>query len=221
MSYSFVLRIVPSLSRLSFVEMLNRACVEKSLILSETEAGKDWSFGDIAVGENSDHSQLTVYVAAGGKLTGEINRFLNSRPLSIAVSCVDEDGWAYNLIRGGEVVDQFATFPDIVVPFELRHSRKGSSAMLSDLWNIRIDVANRYLRWWRTPEDLTNFTEEEEDKYWERIDVTGKALDSDEYEYGNSWQMIDFVRALGAAWPPKNDGKWSQFKVRDLNGHQS
>jgi len=196
--------------------MLKTVSLGKSLELVEVVPGRLWDYGDFAVGENGDQSLLSVYIGPGIKFGMEIVNFLERQTSYFTVCRLEDDCWTYRFAHGGEVVDSFATLPDLVVPYEGRNSWRGNPVLLSAVWNLEPWVAEKYLRWWRTPQDLTHFTEEEEDEYWDKLEISGKALESDECEYGDGWQMFDFVRAMGAEWPPKNDGNWLLFKVRDL-----
>jgi hypothetical protein len=167
---------------------------------------------------NEKSGLLTLWASFDSVLIDPIYEFIQSRRLYfMTITIMNDDCWSYALTQAGKSVDRFATLPDHDTPFELHDTVKGDPAKLESVLGIDPKVSAKYLRWWRTPQDTTGWSEEEEDEYFDHLDnlddPPGKASEADEAAYGDAWQMLDFVRAIGGLWPPRNDGRWIQFEV--------
>ena len=127
--------------------------------------------------------------------------------------------WDYSLYSGGKHIHNFSTMPqywrqgrDVI------KDSRGSVTELCETWGCNEERVIKYLRRWRmafpwyyyflfwtdwifkrpllSGRNLDHW-------YWKMhtyrvIWPSGKAYASDEYEYGDAWQVLDFRRALGA-----------------------
>lgn len=105
--------------------------------------------------------------------------------LSKALSCpvmlvyiYDDDFWGYELWRRGKELDQFAALPGYFEE-DSPPDKPGDAEMVARCFSVDPERIRRYLTPWR---------ELEEDSY---------AYDGDEFTAGDSWQMADFMEALG------------------------
>ncbi len=104
----------------------------------------------------------------------------------------DEDLWMYMLYSGGELIDQFNPLPDYwrEIPAEERAAWKGDARIFAAYWpGVSQSSIERYLVPWdfNHPRGV-------------------KAYPDDEYEVRDCWQLRDFMRKLGVAYPLDEQG---------------
>lgn len=111
--------------------------------------------------------------------------FESAGRLSEAVECpvlglyiYDDDFWGYDLWHRGRQLDQFAAVHDYFDKGE-PPDKPGDAALMARLFGVEPDTIARYLTPW--PEDAA-------DEY---------AYEGDVSAMGDSWQMADFMGALG------------------------
>lgn len=108
--------------------------------------------------------------------------------------------WDFSLYLGGEHLDTFSTLPEYWVDMtclsaedrEFLDSRRGRPDVLAKTWNVPQSSIENYMRAWGW------HASEEEVGIHETL-LRGRAYAKDECEYGDIWQLYDFLRALGAA----------------------
>ncbi len=102
--------------------------------------------------------------------------------------------WDYSLYQGPAHVQNFSTWPEYWGETDRKwlQAQRGNAAQLAEIWQIEpANIANYLLPW----------------KYRSlrrggmRVARRGKAYEQDQFEYGDIWQMTDFLRALGAHDP--------------------
>lgn len=86
-------------------------------------------------------------------------------------------------------------------------SRRGKPDILAKVWNIPQSGIENYLKaWgWRVPEDDVGVFD---------TLLRGRAYPEDVYEYGDIWQMYDFLRALGALDPVNIEAAGRRHSLR-------
>jgi hypothetical protein len=101
--------------------------------------------------------------------------------------------WDYSLYEGNLHVDNFSTLPEYWDDDkEWQSTQRGRPEILARLLKIDQRVIENYLQpWGFMPIDDGMF----------ETTLRGKAYPTDEFEYGDIWQINDFLRALGAHDP--------------------
>jgi hypothetical protein len=105
--------------------------------------------------------------------------------------------WDYSLYDGENNVDNFSVLPEYWGQSKAWEStQRGQPKVLSRLWTIELRKIDKYLKPWgfRILDDHCFETLRR-----------GKAYRTDKSEYGDIWQMTDFLRALGA-----HDPNWGE-----------
>jgi hypothetical protein len=106
--------------------------------------------------------------------------------------------WDYSLYRAESHLDNFSTFPEYWDDDEeWIATQRGRPELLARTWGVEQSTIENYLMPWGMDLD------EEEGIF--RTRLRGKAYPTDQHEYGDIWQMTDFLRALGA-----HDPNWSE-----------
>jgi hypothetical protein len=211
----FLFWIVKDYSMADVKSAIESLRIEKRLRIAPSVPGLPSGF-DISAGFNEVSRLLTLYV---GDCTGlnlaMFKQFASGDREYYELCYFDrENYWVCNLGRGGQTTDRFSTLPDIDEMFADCDKLRGDAAGVSRALGIGLDRVEKYFRWWRTPQDLHGWSEEDEEAYWETLELsTGKALEPDEFEYGDGRQVFDFARAIGGLWPPTDDGRWIQYSV--------
>ena len=101
--------------------------------------------------------------------------------------------WDYSLYTGDKHLHNFSVLPEYwEEDEEWIAGQRGDPRILAETWGIDRSRIENYLRPWRF-----RLLEDEDME----IVSGGKAYDSDLHEYGDFWQMHDFIRALGAHDP--------------------
>jgi hypothetical protein len=102
--------------------------------------------------------------------------------------------WDYSLFEGETLIDNFSTLPEYWGNgSEWDATQRGNPRSLARVWRIDQESIENYLRPW-------GFAVDEEEGTFNTT-LRGKAYPSDQCEYGDIWQMTDFLRALGAHDP--------------------
>jgi hypothetical protein len=116
---------------------------------------------------------------------------------------VEGDHWDYRLYRGAEFLHDFSTFhqywtndPKDAEPF------RGDAAQLASVWGVPVEQVAPYLR---------NWGERPDGRIAARHKLRGKARPGDEFPYGDMWQILDFLRALGS--PRLEAENWTSVTV--------
>lgn len=101
--------------------------------------------------------------------------------------------WDYDFYVGDKHVDSFSTLPQYWDDDPRRIAlRKGNPELVARLWDVPLDRIKNYLVNW----GLVEF----EDGSYAHV-LKDKAYDSDRYDYGDIWQLVDFIEALGGWFP--------------------
>lgn len=101
--------------------------------------------------------------------------------------------WDLSAYRGDQLVDRFSVDPNYwdESPAQLA-AWIGHPNEVAKLWGIDVHTIERYMVNWK-PQQVDDDSFEYARK--------GKANAHDEHEYGDIWQMYDFLRALGGRDP--------------------
>lgn len=107
--------------------------------------------------------------------------------------------WDYAFYLGNKDIDLFSTMPeyweDPDDPGFAKYveSWKGNASLIARVWSIPVDRIDQYLKHWG------HIRDEENDTF--RTVLKGKAYPTDRFEYGDIWQVLDFLNALGGRDP--------------------
>jgi len=102
--------------------------------------------------------------------------------------------WDYSLYHGDSHLDNFSTLPEYWEnDAEWIATQRGNPGLLAKYWQVDVSAVQNYLKPWGCEVD------ENEGVF--RTLLRGKAYPDDQFEYGDIWQMTDFLRALGAHDP--------------------
>jgi hypothetical protein len=107
----------------------------------------------------------------------------------------DGDLWMYLLYQNGEVVDQFNPVPDYwqELAENERQSWKGNAiAVARQVPGLAPEQIARYLVQWG-------------DDVFETVERK-KAYPTDQFHYGDDWQLVDFMSKLGLDYPVDDRG---------------
>jgi hypothetical protein len=106
--------------------------------------------------------------------------------------------WDYSLYEANRSIDDFSTLPEYWNDdVTWQATRRGNPELLANCWQIEQSRIENYLRPW-------GFKLDEDEEVFKAL-LRGKAYPTDRHEYGDIWQMTDFLRALGA-----HDPTWDQ-----------
>jgi len=107
--------------------------------------------------------------------------------------------WDYSLFLAGDHLDNFSTFPEYWDEEDADESwvaeQRGDPQLFSNTWAIDQASIERYY------------------KPWHPNCPRGKAYPNDQHQYGDIWQMHDFVGALGAYDPSNTREKARQHEL--------
>jgi hypothetical protein len=113
---------------------------------------------------------------------------------SINIRIQEGSLWEYSLYDGADSVDEFSTLPEYWDDDPaFRAARRGRLDVLANVWQIEQSAIENYLKPWGYEPNIEEGTFE--------TTLRGKAYPGDQHEYGDIWQMTDFLRALGAHDP--------------------
>lgn len=102
--------------------------------------------------------------------------------------------WDYSLYEAGSHLDNFSTLPEYWgEDSEWIGTQRGNPELLARIWRIAQSTVENYLKPW-------GFELDENEGVFNTL-LRGKAYQTDRHEYGDIWQMTDFLRALGAHDP--------------------
>jgi hypothetical protein len=107
----------------------------------------------------------------------------------------DGDLWMFSLFENGEVVDQFNPVPDYwqELEDEERRSWQGNATV----------VAHRVPG--LAPEHISKYLVQWDDEVFDSA-ARKKAYPTDQFFYGDDWQLVDFVGKLGLDYPVDDRG---------------
>jgi hypothetical protein len=108
--------------------------------------------------------------------------------------------WDYSLYQGKSNLNNFSTLPEYWEDDGRFLTKwRGNAELLAKTWGIEEPTISAYLRSWYGGLD-------EDDCLILPPELTGKkAYPHDQSEYGDIWQMNDFLRALGAHDPNRGE----------------
>jgi hypothetical protein len=102
--------------------------------------------------------------------------------------------WDYSLFEADSLADVFSTLPEYWDRDpEWLATQRGNPDLLARCWGIDRSRIENYLKSW-------GFELDEEEGIFNTL-LRGKAYPTDRHEYGDIWQMTDFLKALGAHDP--------------------
>lgn len=107
----------------------------------------------------------------------------------------DGDLWMYLLYENGEVVDQFNPVPDYwqELDDEERRAWQGDASKIARrVPRLAAEQIDKYLVLWG-------------DEVFEADERT-KAYPTDEFYFGDDWQLVDFMRKVGLDFPVDDQG---------------
>lgn len=107
----------------------------------------------------------------------------------------DGDLWMYSFYEDGEVVDQFNPVPDYWGELE-DHERQTWQGNATE-------VARRILG--LAPEQIARYLVQWGDEVFEAAERK-KAYPTDQFYYGDDWQLVDFMGKLGLSYPVDDQG---------------
>ena len=108
----------------------------------------------------------------------------------------DGDLWMFSLFENGKVLDQFNPLPDYwqeLDPDERLTWQGNAAKIASHLSGVSADQIEKYLVQW-TDEVLDS-------------DERKKAYPTDQFYYGDDWQLVDFMGKLGFDYPIDDRGE--------------
>ena len=131
--------------------------------------------------------------------------------------------WDYSLMKGTEDVCDYSTFPEYFDNDPARLEMfKGDAQLFAQTWRVPLESIDRYHLQWGPMEseslasriakkirglfvtvertDLETLLTGEHAQY----SRTGKAYSTDEFEYGDIWQVLDLLHAIGGEDPSEN-----------------
>jgi hypothetical protein len=107
----------------------------------------------------------------------------------------DGDLWIYTLFEGGELVDEFNPVPDYwhkLDEGERRSCQGNATEVARRVPGLAQEQISKYLVQWG--DDVFETAERK------------KAYPSDQFHYGDDWQLIDFMNKLGFDYPVDDRG---------------
>jgi hypothetical protein len=130
---------------------------------------------------------------------GEIAKRIGSRLAIPWINIRIQEGslWDYSLFHGEPHLDNFSTLPEYWEEDdqEWLATQRGKLDVLARTWQVEESAIANYLKSWGYELIGDAF----------RTTLRGKAYENDRHEYGDIWQMTDFLRALGA-----HDPNWGE-----------
>ncbi len=151
---------------------------------------------DIGVISNSKHSTTIIY-PDNFMEWDDASKFLSEKLQKPVFSLHIHDGdlWMYVLFNNGVEVDSFNPIPEYWnngISDEERNKWAGKSAVISELIpDLSEETISKYLKAW----DVESDNEE-------------KAYESDEFTYGDCWQICDFMQKLNLEYPVDDIGNF-------------
>ncbi len=159
-------------------------------------AGENDESHDVMVVSQAEDDRITVLYPGEFAVWDEASAYL-SRSLNVPVFSFhihDEDLWMYVLFAGGDEVDHFNPIPDYwseKLSDKERQLWAGSAETIVRHWpGAKAADLEAYLVTW-------DLDEEDPDH----------AYADDEFSYLDCWQLTDFMRKLGLAYPVSDEGE--------------
>lgn len=116
---------------------------------------------------------------------------------AISAYIYDGDFWGYTLFINGEKRDEFSTMPEYFKEEgDVKRKQVADLLLLSQAFDVAPERVEKY---------LCNWTDE-------LLNEENTAYEDDEFPYGDVWQVVDFLGALGFLYPGQ-----SLYSVRDVN----
>lgn len=117
----------------------------------------------------------------------------NAKAISLERECpvlsayiYDGDYWGYTLYINGEIRNEFATLPEYFEEGKgVIRQYTANVLLLSQSFTVAIERIEKYLYHWTDA----------------MINEGSMAYEDDEFPYGDAWQLIDFLGALGFTYP--------------------
>ncbi|QDU63694.1 hypothetical protein Pan216_45750 [Planctomycetes bacterium Pan216] len=132
--------------------------------------------------------------------------------------------WDYSLMKGSESLGAYSSYPQYWDDDpEFVKSHEGDPELLAKLWDVPLEKIDRYHLQWGEMLSESEFSLTVEKIHSEHVTVErndletllkgarpkyarqGKAYPHDKHEYGDHWQMMDFLHALGGQ-DPRDEG---------------
>ena len=186
----------------------------------------------LAANENA----VAVFLACGyHPFLSEVAKSLKATWISARMQ--EGELWDYSLFRGADHIHTFSTYPTYWGMKRL--SRQAVRNVLDELcrdWSCsRACVEKYFVQWkaqrpwysyafwwitWFYPRPLVILSDHWYFRMFMLVEIwpKGKAYDTDKAEYGDCWQMMDFLRALGAPVPLDPNNGACQHSMRALLG---
>jgi hypothetical protein len=138
-----------------------------------------------------------------------------SRALGVLASSAhiyDGDYWGHTLLRGGQVVDRFASMPDYFTDdaeevAALARTWAGNPVAVAEAIGCSVADVAPYL----VP--IVIDSGEDDDDLDEEPAGFGKALPDDEFDLDNPWVFVDFWRRLGITYPADMTGFANRIRL--------
>lgn len=187
----------------------------------ECKGSVKWDSDDrngLLVGICSTDDMHTINVCYVGGTYGffkEIGKRLDCPWMEARIQ--DGNHWDYSLMQGGRELDDFSTFPQYYHrSSSKRNEYKGNPQLLADTWGIPIKRIERYLVNWgdagqrfaESPfpflktvmvNSISGAVNIVSGRLKQNFKRKGKAYPTDEFEYGDCWQVLDFINALAGS----------------------
>ena len=174
---------------------------EFEAIVEEKEGRVFWDRNDESLGEpfafastpmvqaiEMEDPCYRVFAALDSRFSGPwINLFLQENAF-----------WEFSLRSGDQRLDRFSVTPqEWDEDPDFVEARKGHPEILASVWDVPVERIERYMVNWNP--GMAWSDEHQREVYGYQIN--GKAYPEDEHSYGNVWQAIDFIHALGGEYP--------------------
>jgi hypothetical protein len=159
-----------------------------------------------------------VHAAYLPYLSGADYLFCQKIAAALSVPWIDlriQEGslWDYSLYRGAQHLDNFSTLPEYWgYDEQWIATQRGNPQLLADTWGIQVERIEKYLLPW-------GFEVDEDEGVFSTL-RRGKAYPADKNEYGDIWQMFDFLRAVGATDPVNYEATGEQHELRCPSLHE-
>jgi hypothetical protein len=125
----------------------------------------------------------------GYLLMSRLSTLLNAYMFNLRVQ--EGSHWDFTLFRGSKVIDDFSTLPQYWDPDDVRlqEAKKGHPEVVAKAWGIPFERVAKYMVNW-------GYIEPDEDGPYQIL-LRDKAYETDKYNYGDIWQSLDFLHAIG------------------------
>lgn len=194
------------------------------LRLRHFRASAKWNSDDdsngLFLGIISKNDVHTVRFSYGGGVYGffhGIGAHLNCPWMEARIQ--DGSHWDFSLMKGGVSLDPFSTFPQYYDRSrESRRKFQGNPKQLAETWGVPLKRIERYMVNWgdaglritKAPfpflktlvvDSMSGAVNILSGRFEQQFRRKGKAYTTDKSEYGDCYQLDDFIRALGGDVP--------------------